>query len=91
MDFNWTQHATQRASQRGLIETDLQLIMAIGTEVEGGFLVRKRDYLAVEREIKAHLNRLRHLVGKRVVADEGSLITAYHAKPGKTRRLLQRR
>ncbi len=39
-----TAHAAVRMSQRGLANDDLELIKWIGTEVEGGYLVREKDF-----------------------------------------------
>lgn len=84
-----TPHAVVRVAQRGIRDDDLQLIMSIGTEVEGGILVREKDYLAIEQDVKSRLTRLRRLVGKRIVFKGDVLLTAYHARPAKARRLLR--
>src|SRR5204863_6984387 len=47
-----TAHAAMRMSQRGLASDDLELIKWIGTEVEGGYLVREKDFQALDRELK---------------------------------------
>jgi hypothetical protein len=66
------------------------MIMRIGSEIEGGYLVREQDYLAFEREQKLSLERARRLVGKRVVMAPGQIVvSAYHASRGKQRRLLR--
>jgi hypothetical protein len=44
-----TAHGALRMSQRGIGTSDIDMIMLIGTEVEGGYLVREQDYLAFER------------------------------------------
>lgn len=85
-----TDHAALRLAQRGFRSGDLEWVMAIGSEVEGGFLVKEKDFLAVEHAVKRRLQRLRQLVGKRVVIEGDSIVTAYHAKPEKARRLLKR-
>jgi hypothetical protein len=41
-----TQHAVLRTSQRAIRLDDLQLIESIGTEVEGGYLLRQKDFQA---------------------------------------------
>lgn len=84
-----TSHASQRTAQRGIRDEDLELIMSVGTEVEGGIFVREKDYLAIEREVRLRLTKLRRLVGKRLVLEGGVLLTAYHARPGKARRILR--
>jgi hypothetical protein len=84
-----TRHATTRTAQRGFAQRDLDLIRWIGTEVEGGYLVREKDFLALEQELKRLRDRARRLVGKRVVVEGDYVVTAYHARPGKERRLLR--
>ena len=88
--FRLTPHAVQRIAQRALRVDDLELIEAIGTEVEGGAIILRKDAKAVEREVKQFLDRVWRLVGKRYVADGKTVITAYHASRSKERRLLRR-
>ena len=47
-----TEHALTRMSQRGIRFDDLVLAELIGTEVEGGCLVRRRDVQAFVCELK---------------------------------------
>src|SRR5260370_34808496 len=47
-----TQHATLRMSQRGIRLDDLELAEFIGTEVEGGCLVTRKDVQSFERVLK---------------------------------------
>jgi hypothetical protein len=81
-----TQHAAIRAAQRGIAQSDIELIVLIGTEVEAGYFVRQKDYFEAERVVKRFLQRLRHVVGKRVVLASGRIITTYHASDSKQRR-----
>jgi hypothetical protein len=76
-------------AQRGIGHEDLLLIEAIGSEVEGGYLVREKDFQALDRELRRLRDRARKLVGKRIVTDGGWVITAYHARRSKERRLLR--
>jgi hypothetical protein len=87
--FNLTQHAVLRMSQRGVRLDDLELIEWIGTEVEGGHVLREKDFQAFERGLKRCIDRSRRLVGKRVVRDGAIVVTAYHASRRKERRLLR--
>jgi hypothetical protein len=84
-----THHAVTRMAQRGIASDDLELIARIGTEVEGGYLVRKKDFQAFDRELKQVRDYLRRLVGKRLVIESGQVLTVYHANRGKQRRLLR--
>lgn len=78
-----TAHAATRMSQRGIGSGDLELVRWIGTEVEGGFIVREKDFQALERELKHLREQARRLVGKRLVIDGSVVVTAYHANRGK--------
>src|SRR5690242_6645259 len=86
---NLTQHASKRIAQRGIATGDVELIEWIGTEVEGGYLVREKDFQALDRELKQLRDRARRLVGKRLVVEGSWIITAYHASRRKERRLLR--
>jgi hypothetical protein len=64
------------------------LIQWIGTEVEGGYLVREKDFQALDRELKQLRDQAKRLVGKQLVVEGDRLITAYHAGRSKQRILL---
>jgi hypothetical protein len=78
-----------RMSQRGIRLDDLELAELIGTEVEGGCLVRRKDVQAFERVLKKLRDQARRLAGKRVVQAGDAVVTAYHAGRTKERRLLR--
>ena len=85
-----TRHAAVRMAQRHITLKDAELIVMIGTEVEGGFFVRNKDYLDMEHALKALLGNFRRLVGKRLVLASGQIVTAYHATDSEERRLMRR-
>ena len=85
-----THHAIVRMSQRGIRFDDLELAEFIGTEVEAGCLVRRKDAQAIVRELKKLIDQIERLPGKRIVDGSGTVITAYHAIRSKERRLLRR-
>jgi methyl coenzyme M reductase beta subunit len=85
-----TKHAILRLSQRGIRLDDLELAELIGTEVEGGCLVRQKDAQTVVRELKKLIHQIERLPGKRVVRAADAVVTAYHANPAKQRRVLRR-
>ena len=87
--MNLTAHAEARTAQRGLSGSDLELIALIGTPVEGGLFVLEKQVQAFERDLKKLRDQARRLVGKRVVLDGDTIVTAYHARTGKERRLLR--
>ena len=76
--------------QRGLRIDEVEMIRQIGTEVEGGYLVRQKDFQAFDCELRRMRARARRLVGKRVVIKSGNIVTVYHANANKQRRLLRR-
>jgi hypothetical protein len=88
-DLQLTAHVTARMSQRGISNGDLQLIQFIGSEVEGGYLVRKKDFQVLDRELKQLHDHARRLVGKRLVIEGDRLVTAYHATRSKELQLLR--
>jgi hypothetical protein len=77
-------------AQRGITLSDADLIATIGTEVEGGYLVRYKDYQEIERAFKDFLNHLRRVVGKRLVVADGQIVTGYHASDVHQRQLIRR-
>ena len=89
MTNHLTAHATTRMAQRGIAGDDLELIAWIATEVEGGYLVRTKDFQALDRELKRLRNHAKRLVGKRLVVEGDRVLTAYHANRSKERRLLR--
>lgn len=83
-----TSHAAMRMAQRGILPKDSELIVLIGTEVEDGYFVRDKDFQDVEHALKRLLQRLRHVVGKRLIASNGRIVTVYHPSQKYRRRLL---
>lgn len=90
-DVSLSQHALVRMAQRGIEMADLDLIMAIGSEVDDGVLVRKKDVKVMERAARALLQRLKKIEGKRFVMSGGCVVTAYHASSREEHRLLRPR
>ena len=84
-----TAHAAVRMAQRGIDGNDLDLITWLGTEVEGGYLLRYKDFETLDRALKQLRQRVRKLVGKRLVIEGERVVTTYHVTPGKERRLLR--
>ncbi len=84
-----TRHADKRMRQRGLSEEDVALIIEFGTETPQGFLLREKDVAELERQMKQRLQTLHRLVGKHVVADGDTVITAFHTTEKQMRRLLR--
>jgi hypothetical protein len=84
-----TSHAVMRMAQRGIVPNDSELIALIGAEVDGGYLVRNKDYQEAERVVKRLLERLRRVVGKRLVVKNNRIVTAYQPRKQYQRRLLR--
>ena len=89
-DLALTNHAVVRMAQRGILPSDLDIIFAIGSEVEDGILVRQKDVEAAERSIRNLLKRLQKVKGKRLVLAGGCLVTACHASDRERQRLTRR-
>src|SRR5437879_2687552 len=86
-----TRHAAMRLAQRSIKLKDADLIALVGTQVEDGYLVRAKDYQEIEVGLKRLLQRLRRIVGKRLIVADGQVVTAYHASRRYHRRLLRSR
>jgi len=90
MTLTITDHAAIRMAQRSFGVSDVELAMMIGTEVEGGVLVRDRDCEQVLTALAAFRRQIERLRGKRIVCEGERLVTAYRANPKKAKRLLRR-
>jgi hypothetical protein len=89
MTSNFTRHAIARMTQRAIRSEDVDLIIAIGTEIENGYLVRTKDCQEALRELKRLLHQVRRLEGKRIVTAGERIVTTYLARPKTLRRLLR--
>lgn len=84
-----THHAAVRMAQRGILPKDAELISLVGTEVEDGYFVRDKDIEPIEHALKTLLQRLRRVVGKRLIVGSGRIVTAYHPGRATQRRVLR--
>ena len=87
--MNLSLHAQQRLQQRGLNGSDIDLILGYGTETSDGYYLRRRDVKEAEKELRKRINQLNRLVGKYVVVDDDTVITAYHPGKKKQKRVLR--
>ena len=85
-----SQHAIIRMAQRGIDMSDIDLIMAIGSEVDDGVFVRRKDVEALEHGARSLLRQLKRVRSKRLVLAQDCLVTAYHASRPEEHRLLWR-
>lgn len=88
-DLSLTTHAVTRMAQRAILPSDLEIILAFGSEVEDGILVRKKDVESAERALRNLLTRVQKIKGKRLVMVDGCLVTAYHASDREQLRLMR--
>ncbi len=80
-----TRHGAARMSQRGIRMSDLDTLLAHGTEVgPNRFMLRKQDAEQLIQGLRNQIARLERLTGKEAVVADGHLITAYHrTKPNR--------
>jgi len=88
-ELRLTPHAIVRMSQRSIGRDDIDLIVAIGIEVRGGYFVRTKDVEAFVNKRKRECERARRLEGTLLVVENGAVVTTYHARKSKERGLLQ--
>ena len=75
-----TRHAEVRMSQRGIRETDVDFLLAHGTDVGPDRIVlTKRDAARAIRDLKNRIADIERLTGKVLVVAEGQLVTAFHS------------
>jgi hypothetical protein len=86
-----TDHATMRLAQRAISCRDVDLVLAIGTEVGDGYLVRDQDCEHTLRALRELRERVERLRGARLVCVGGKLLTAYKASMKQRKRLIRRR
>ena len=87
--MNLSFHAQQRLQQRGLNDSDIDLILSHGTETSDGYYLRRKDVEEAEKELRKQINRLNRLAGKYVVVKGETVITAYHPTKRKQKRVLR--
>jgi len=74
-----TNHAETRLRQRGMLETDLQLITQFGTSVGDAIFMRTKDIQKGIEGLKRIIQRLEHLKGRTLIMNGDTVITAYKA------------
>jgi hypothetical protein len=84
-----TNHATVRMAQRGFKLSDAELITLLGSEVEGGYFVKNKDCIEIEKILRGLLEQIRRIRGKRLVIDKNVVITAYFPTYSKKCQLLR--
>lgn len=84
-----TQHSLVRIQQRGLSIQDPELIVLLGTPVEGGYLVRHKDCDEVIHALKAVMRKVERLRGQRVVMAGNRIVTVYRARKESRRKLIR--
>jgi hypothetical protein len=91
LDHTITAHAEARMRQRGLHDTDLELIIATATQVApDAYLLTRAD---AEREIarrKFEIQRIERLRDWKIVISGGTVLTCYPSRPKDQRRTLRK-
>ena len=88
-NLSYSAHAISRMSQRALRESDIELILEIGTDTSDGYVVCKKDVQRYVRRCKKQIAQVERLEGKRVVIEGDRVVTAYHATCHKQKHLLR--
>ena len=74
-----TRHGQIRMSQRGISATDLDFVLAHGTDIgQDRITLTTRDAAKLIRKRKEEVAKIERLIGKVFVVSEGRLVTAYH-------------
>ena len=74
-----THHGETRMSQRGIRETDLDVLFAHGTDIGlDRIMLMRRDAAKVIRDLRKQIANIERLTNKVLVVVDGHLVTAYH-------------
>ena len=74
-----TRHAEIRMSQRGIRNSDLDVLLAHGTEIgQDKLMLRTRDAEKAIGNLKKEIAKIQRLTGKVMVVSGDTLITTYH-------------
>lgn len=74
-----THHGEVRMSQRGFRKTDLEVILAYGTDIgRDRIMLMRRDADVAIRALKKQITTIERLKDKVLVVADGRLVTAYH-------------
>ena len=87
-DPKMTRHAAARIRQRGLTDSDLKLIRAVGEPVEDGFVMTNRAIDLQIQKIRSEVTRIERLRGVALIECADTVITVYRADKKRVRRLL---
>lgn len=84
-----SKHANRRLQQRGMRAADVEAIVAYGTPVRDGYVLRTRDANEAILELKKMIRALERLKERVVIANGQTVVTTYPASRRKQRSLLR--
>lgn len=91
MNLSLCDHANARIRQRGFSESDVELIVSLGTQVEdGAVLFRKQDVDREIRDLKRRIQSLHRLKNAKAVVNGATVVTVYRAGKSSQRTTLRR-
>ena len=74
-----TRHGETRMSQRGIRKSDLEVLLAHGTDIgRDRIMLRKRDAAKLIRSLKKQISEIERLTDKVLIVAGGELVTTYH-------------
>lgn len=84
-----SRHIRKCLQQRGMRNSDANLICHYGTQVGDGFLLRRRDVAVATSELKRAIIELERLEGRLVIIRGDLGVTAYKASLNTQKRCLR--
>lgn len=85
--IRFSKHAAARIRQRGLTESDVELIRKTGESVEDGYVMSNRAVEQRMHELQREINRIERLRGVALIEGETQVITVYRADSARIRQL----
>lgn len=74
-----SQHIRTRCRQRGIPESDLELVVQHGTVTSDGLILTGKDIADAVREMKRKMKRLSKLKDVLILTDDVTMVTVYRA------------
>ncbi len=89
--LNLSNHAEIRMNQRGIRQSDIDLIMNFGEQIApDAIMMTKRRALNLIEDFKSKIHAIERLTNKKLIIEDGKIITAYHSAKTQQRKDLRR-
>ena len=90
-EYELSQHAVTRMSQRGFRSDDVEAVFSCGTQIApDAFVMRRADVKREVASLKRRIQQMERLENLKVVAEGDTVITCYRSGPVDQRRTFRK-